>query len=393
MISYSKQSISEKDIGEVKKVLKSDYLTQGPKVPIFEEKIRKYVGAKFATAVSSASAALHLSCIALGLKKNDLLWTVPNTFVASATCGLHCGAKIDFVDINDDDHNISIEELEKKLKVAKEKKQLPKVLVTVHFSGLPVNQEKIYILSKKYGFKILEDASHALGAKYKNEKVGSCKWSDMTVFSFHPVKPITTAEGGVITTNNKKYFEQVAKLRTHGITKKLNDLKKKIKKKWYYEFQSLGFNYRMSEIHAALGISQLEQLDKFLIKRNKLALRYFKKMKLLNFILPVMDKYKYSTFHLFVIKIDFNKIKLSYDRVFDKLILNGLHVNLHYLPVHLHPYFRKLGFKDGDFPVSEKYSKCAISIPIYYQMNNKTQDKIINLLKKISDTSKVKRFN
>jgi len=393
MISYSKQSISKKDIEEVKKVLKSDYLTQGPKVPIFEEKIKKYVGAKFATAVSSASAALHLSCIALGLKKNDFLWTVPNTFVASATCGLHCGAKIDFVDINDDDNNISIEELEKKLKVARKKKKLPKVLVTVHFSGLPVNQEKIYILSKKYGFKILEDASHALGAKYKNEKVGSCKWSDMTVFSFHPVKPITTAEGGVITTNNKRYFEQVAKLRTHGITKKLNHLKRKIKKKWYYEFQNLGFNYRMSEIHAALGISQLEQLDKFLIKRNKLALRYLKKMKLLNFILPVMDNYKYSTFHLFVIKIDFNKIKISYDKIFDKLISNDLHVNLHYLPVHLHPYFRKLGFKNGDFPVSEKYSKCAISIPIYYQMNNKTQDKIINLLKKISDTGKVKKYN
>jgi UDP-4-amino-4,6-dideoxy-N-acetyl-beta-L-altrosamine transaminase len=390
MISYSKQFISNKDIEAVKKVLKSNYLTQGTKVPIFEKKIRKYVGAKYATAVSSASAALHLSCIALGLKKNDYLWTVPNTFIASATCGLHCGAKIDFVDINEDDHNISIAELEKKLKIAKKKKKLPKILVTVHFSGLPVNQDKIYILSKKYGFKILEDASHALGAKYKTEKVGSCKWSDMTVFSFHPVKPITTAEGGVITTNNKKYFEQVAKLRTHGITKNLSDLKKKIKKKWYYEFQNLGFNYRMSEIHAALGISQLDKLDKFLIKRNKLALRYLKKMKLLNFILPSKDIYKYSTFHLFVIKIDFSKIKLSYDKIFDKLISKGLHVNLHYLPVHLHPYFKKLGFKNGDFPVSEKYSKCAISIPIYYQMNNRTQDKVINVFKKISDTNTVR---
>ena len=390
MISYSKQFISNKDIEAVKKVLKSDYLTQGSKVPIFEEKIRKYVGAKYATAVSSASAALHLSCIALGLKKNDFLWTVPNTFVASATCGLHCSAKIDFVDINEDDHNISIDELEKKLKIAKKKRKLPKVLVAVHFSGLPVNQKKIHILSKQYGFKILEDASHALGAKYKKEKVGSCKWSDMTVFSFHPVKPITTAEGGIITTNNKKYFEQVAKLRTHGITKNLNDLKKKINKKWYYEFQNLGFNYRMSEIHAALGISQLDKLNKFLIKRNKLALRYFKKLKVSNFILPAMDKDKYSTFHLFVIKIDFNKIKLTYDRVFNKLISHGLHVNLHYLPVHLHPYFKKLGFKNGDFPVSEKYSKCAISIPIYYQMSNKTQDKIINLLKKISNTGKFK---
>ena len=390
MISYSKQFISNKDIEAVKKVLKSNYLTQGTKVPIFEKKIRKYVGAKYATAVSSASAALHLSCIALGLKKNDYLWTVPNTFIASATCGLHCGAKIDFVDINEDDHNISIAELEKKLKIAKKKKKLPKILVTVHFSGLPVNQDKIYILSKKYGFKILEDASHALGAKYKREKVGSCKWSDMTVFSFHPVKPITTAEGGVITTNNKKYFQQVAKLRTHGITKNLSDLKKKIKKKWYYEFQNLGFNYRMSEIHAALGISQLDKLDKFLIKRNKIALRYLKKMKLLNFILPSKNKYKYSTFHLFVIKIDFNRIKLSYDKVFDKLISKGLHVNLHYLPVHLHPYFKKLGFKNGDFPISEKYSKCAISIPIYYQMSNKTQDKVINVLKKISDTNIVR---
>jgi UDP-4-amino-4,6-dideoxy-N-acetyl-beta-L-altrosamine transaminase len=390
MISYSKQFISKKDIEAVKKVLKSNYLTQGSKVPIFEKKIRKYVGTKYATAVSSASAALHLSCIALGLKKNDFLWTVPNTFVASATCGLHCGAKVDFVDINENDHNISVDELEKKLKIAKKKKKLPAVVVTVHFSGLPVNQEKIYMLSKKYGFKILEDASHALGAKYKGEKVGSCKWSDMTVFSFHPVKPITTAEGGIITTNNKKYFEHVEKLRTHGITKNFNDLKKKIKKKWYYEFQDLGFNYRMSELHAALGISQLDKLDKFLIKRNKLALRYFKKMKSFNFILPEKDNHKYSTFHLFVIKIDFKKIKLSYNKIFDKLISKGLHVNLHYLPVHLHPYFRKLGFKNGDFPISEKYSKCAISIPIYYQMNNKTQDKVINLLKKISDTNVVK---
>ncbi len=381
MIPYSKQFVSADDIKSVVKVLKSDFLTQGKQVPKFENKIKKFVGAKYAVAVSSASAALHLSCIALGLKKNDILWTVPNTFVASASCGLHCGAKIDFVDIDKNTNNISIYELEKKLKKAKKSKKLPKILIPVHFSGFPYEQDKIFKLSKKYKFKIIEDASHALGAKYKNINVGSCKWSNITVFSFHPVKPITTGEGGVITTNSKECYEILSKLRTHGITKNLNELNKKINSKWYYEQQLLGFNYRMSDIHASLGISQLKKINVFLKHRSKIANIYDKKLLHPLIVLPKKDKEYISTYHLYVIKLKLKKINRSYDYIFKKIQSKGIGINLHYLPVHLHPLFRKMGFKKGDFPSAEKYSKCAISIPIYFGLKNKDQKKVINIIK------------
>jgi len=381
MIPYSKQFVSADDIKSVVKVLKSDFLTQGKQVPKFENKIKKFVGAKYAVAVSSASAALHLSCIALGLKKNDILWTVPNTFVASATCGLHCGAKIDFVDIDKNTNNISIYELEKKLKKAKKSKKLPKILIPVHFSGFPYEQDKIFKLSKKYKFKIIEDASHALGAKYKNINVGCCKWSNITVFSFHPVKPITSGEGGVITTNSKECYEILSKLRTHGITKNLNELNKKINSKWYYEQQLLGFNYRMSDIHASLGISQLKKINVFLKYRSNIANIYDKKLLHPLIVLPKKDKDYISTYHLYVIKLKLKKINRSYDYIFKKIQSKGIGINLHYLPVHLHPLFRKMGFKRGDFPLAEKYSKCAISIPIYFGLKNKDQKKVINIIK------------
>ena len=317
MIPYSKQYISNDDINEVKKVLKSNFLTQGNVVKKFEEKISEYVGSKYAVAVSSASAGLHISCLALNLKKDDILWTVPNTFVASASCGLHCGAKIDFVDIDIKTKNISIDYLTEKLKISKKNNTLPKILIPVHFAGQPTLQEEIYYLSKKYNFKIIEDASHSLGSRRLNNKVGNCKWSNLTVFSFHPVKPITTAEGGVITTNDKRYYEDLKILRDHGILRDREKLK--IKSYWYYEQIKLGFNYRMNEIQAALGIGQLKKLDKFTNFRNKAANFYIKHLKGLPIYLPTIEQNNLSSFHLFVISFNEKKKSYSYDNIFNKL--------------------------------------------------------------------------
>ena len=381
MIPYSKQNIANDDIKSVVKVLKSKILTQGKEVIKFEKNIAKFVGSKYSIAVSSASAALHLSCLALELKKNEILWTVPNTFIASASCALHCQAGVDFVDIDEATSNISIDKLKAKLIIAKKKKCLPKVLVPVHFAGQPTQQKEIYNLSKKYKFKIIEDASHSLGAFHKKERVGSCKWSDLTVFSFHPVKPITTAEGGIITTNNKKYYEKLIKLRNHGISRNYNELK--IKSNWYYEQQLLGFNYRMNEIQASLGTSQLKKIKKFNDKRNMIANFYYTHLKKLPIKLPLINKENYSSFHLFVIKADRNIIKRSYDKIYKDLIAKGLGVNLHYLPVHLHPVFKKLGFKKGDFPISEKHASSAFSIPVFYTLKNNELKKIVKILKKV----------
>ena len=381
MIPYSKQYISNDDINEVKKVLKSKFLTQGNVVENFEKKICKYVGSKYAVAVSSASAGLHIACIALNLKKNDILWTVPNTFIASASCGLHCGAKVDFVDIDRKTKNISIDSLVEKLKIANKKKILPKILVPVHFAGQPTLQEEIYYLSKKYNFKIIEDASHSLGSIRLKNKVGNCKWSNFTVFSFHPVKPITTAEGGVVTTNDKKYYENLKILRNHGI---LRDKKKfKIKSYWYYEQIKLGFNYRMNEIQAALGISQLKKLDKFNYFRNKVANYYIKHLKGLPIYLPTIEKNNLSSFHLFVISFNEEKVKYTYDEIFKLLRKNGIGVNLHYLPLHLHPIFKKMGFRKGDFPISEEHSRTSFSIPLFYKISKKDQLRVIKVLKNI----------
>ena len=383
MIPYNKQFVSADDIKSVVRVLKSDFLTQGQEVPKFENKLKKFVGSKYAVAVSSASAALHLSCLALGLKKNDIFWTVPNTFVASASCGLHCDANVDFVDIDKNTNNISIIELEKKLKIAKKQRKLPKILIPIHFSGFPYEQDTIYKLSKKYNFKVIEDASHALGSRYKNIPVGNCKWSDLAVFSFHPVKTITTGEGGVITTNSKKYYDILCKLRTHGITKNVNEYKRKINSKWYYEQQLLGFNYRMSDIHASLGTSQLKKIHAFVKRRNKIAKIYDKELNHPLVVLPKKNKNYISTYHLYVIKFELDKIKKSYDYIFKKFQSKKIGVNLHYLPVHLHPLYKKMGFKKGDFPISEKYAQKSFSIPLYYKIKRNEQFKVINCIKKI----------
>lgn len=381
MIPYSKQNISNEDIKYVTKVLKSKFLTQGNEIKKFEKKINKFTGSKYSVALSSASAALHLSCLALNLNKKKILWTVPNTFVASATCGLHCGAKIDFVDIDEETNNICIKKLEKKLRLSKKKKSLPNILIPVHFGGQPTDQKEIHSLSKKYGFDIIEDASHSLGSKHLGEKVGSCKWSDVTVFSFHPVKPITTAEGGIVTTNNKIVYDKLIELRNLGISR---DYKKmRIKSKWYYELKSLGFNYRMNEIQAALGLSQLKNIIKFNKFRNKIAKIYFKELKNTSLILPKIKKNNYSSFHLFVVKFKESKMKKSYDQIYKQLIKKKIGVNLHYLPVHLHPFFKKFGFKKGNFPVSERHSRTALSIPMFYKIKKNELSRVIKILKKM----------
>ena len=384
MIPYGRHSISREDIKNIKQVLKSNWLTQGPLVEKFEKKICKFVGAKYAVATNSASSALHISCLAIGLKSNQYFWTVSNSFVASANCGLHCGAKVDFVDIDKNTWNISPELLKNKLFKIKDKKKVPKILIPVHFSGQSTEQEKIKKLSKKYNFKIIEDASHSLGGIYKGEKIGSCKWSDITVFSFHPVKTITTAEGGIAVTNDISVYKKLLKLRNNGITKNYLEYKKKIKSIWYYEQHSLGFNYRMNELEASLGITQLKRIKKFIKKRNLIAKRYMKLLKNLPLQLPTIKKYNYSTFHLFVVRLKSNLIKeYSYDKFFNKIRKSGIGINLHYLPIHLQPYFKKLGFKKNYLKNSEDYSKEAISLPIYNDLTLKDQKKVVNTLKYI----------
>ena len=391
MIPYGTQEIDRKDINSVIKVLKSKLITQGPQVPKFENKICDYVSSKYAVAVNSATSALHISCLALNLKKNDILWTVPNTFVASANCGLYCGAKIDFVDIDPLSWNISIAKLEEKLKIAKKIKKLPKILVSVHFTGQPTIQEKIKNLSNKFGFLIIEDASHSLGALRNSIRVGSCKWSDITVFSFHPVKMITTGEGGMAVTNNKKIYMKLKMYREHGITRDKELISKKSGGAFFkslgrspqFEQQLLGYNYRMTDISAALGISQMGKLEKFLKKRNSLANYYIKKLKKnKNIQLQQIDKKNYSSYHIFVIRIKLDQIKNDYTYIFDKLRKNNIIVNLHYLPVHLHPYYQKLGFKAGDYPESEKYSKEALTIPLFTTITRKQQDYVIEQINK-----------
>jgi UDP-4-amino-4,6-dideoxy-N-acetyl-beta-L-altrosamine transaminase len=379
-LKYSTQTISKKDILNVSKVLKSEFLTQGPKTIEFENKIKLLVGSKYALATNSGSSALLLACKALSLKSGDLFWTVPNSFVATANCGILCGLKIDFVDIDPDTWNISIDNLEKKLKKAKKRKKLPKLIIVVHLGGLPANPLRLKNLSKKYKFKIVEDASHSFGGKYYYNRVGCSKWSDITVFSFHPVKIITTGEGGCCTTNQKKYYEKLKILANNGITKETKNFKFKNLGPWYYEQHSIGYNFRMNDIQSTLGISQLKNLYSFLKKRNKIAKIYRNYLKNLPIKFQKIEKNIYSSYHLFIIKLDV-KHKYLHRKFFNYLRSKNIFVNLHYLPIHLQPFYRKFGFKKNQFPVAEEYGKTAISIPIYPNLKRKEQFKIINLIK------------
>ena len=381
MIPFSRHQINSGDIRSVVKVLKSNFLTTGKQVPIFEKKLTKITKAKFAFACNSGSSALHLACLALGLKKGDVVWTAPNTFAASANCVLNCGAKIDFVDIDSETWNISLEQLKKKLISAKKRKKLPKVIIPIHFAGQPSSQIEIKKLSKKYNFKIIEDASHSIGAKHFKEPVGSCKWSDLTVFSFHPVKIVTTGEGGAVLTNNLNYAERIKIFRENGITSNRKFFRQKSYYPSYYEQVNTGYNYRMSDISAALGISQLKNLKKFIKNRNKIAKTYQVLLKGTSLKFQKILPKNYSSFHLFVIQFNPKYLKIAYGKVFNYFKKKGYFVNLHYKALHLNPFYKNLGFKKGQFPVSEKYSERSLSLPIFVGLKNKEVKKIVKILK------------
>ena len=384
MIPYGKQVISKDDIQSVIKTLKSDWLTQGPKVPDFENLVSENVGSNFAIAFNSATSALHLACKSLNLKKGDIVWTSPNSFVASANAAIYCGAKVDFVDIDPLTYNLSVEKLEQKLIYAKKKKCLPKIIIPVHFAGQSCDMKSIYNLSKKYKFKIIEDASHAIGSSYENQKVGNCKYSSITVFSFHPVKIITTAEGGIATTNNRKIAERLIRDRSHGITRNQKSFKKVYKDEiWNYQQVDLGFNYRMSDMHAALGISQLQRLEEFVCKRHQIANYYNSELSSTGICLPHQNLKTYSSFHLYPIRVSKNKGGISQRKLFNYLRENNIGVNLHYIPIYRHPYFRELGFKKGYCEEAENHFKEVISLPMYSSLRKKEQKFIIETIKSI----------
>ena len=380
-IPYGKQNINQQDIDAVIAVLKSDWLTQGPMIERFEQAVAAYCQVSYAVAVSSATAALHLSCLALNLESGDRFWTSPNTFVASANCGLYCGAKVDFVDIDPVTYNLSIDELEKKLILAEKNNCLPKVIIPVHLAGQSCEMDRIYALSKRYGFKIIEDASHAIGGRYKNKFIGCCEFSDLAVFSFHPVKIITTGEGGMILTNQEILYEKLMRLRTHGITRNPELMTKESRGSWYYEQLELGFNYRMTDIQAALGLSQINRLDEFVERRKFLANRYNELLQDLPLILPWQHPDTDSSWHLYVIRLKLDKINKSHRQVFEELRQAGIGVNLHYIPVHIQPYYKQLGFKEGYFINSESYYQEVFSIHLYYGLEEENQNRVLDSLR------------
>ncbi|MEW6055161.1 MAG: UDP-4-amino-4,6-dideoxy-N-acetyl-beta-L-altrosamine transaminase [Bdellovibrionota bacterium] len=382
-IPYAKQFISPEDIQAVVDVLRSDFLTQGPAILNFEKAVAKFCEAKHAVAISNATAALHLACLAVGLKPGEWLWTVPNTFVASANCALYCGAKVDFVDIDPATYNISIDALKAKLASAEREGKLPRVLVPVHFSGQSCEMAEIAELAEKYGFAVIEDASHAIGGEYKNRKVGSCAYSDMTILSFHPVKIITTGEGGMVLTNNAEYADRISRLRTHGITRDPNLMTHPAEGPWYYQQIELGFNYRMTDIQAALGHSQLKNLNAFIDRRRQLAERYFEKLEHLPLRLPWRHPDSLSAFHLFVVRLKLDQISKTQSQVFKDLHRAGVLVNLHYIPVHLQPYYMAMGFHKGQFAEAEKYYSEAMSLPMYVGLTEEEQDEVVSRLSEV----------
>ena len=383
MIPYGKQDISQADIDSVVAVLQSDFLTQGSQVPLFEKTVADYCRAQHAVAVNSATSALHIACLALGLGEGDTLWTSPNTFVASANCGLYCGATVDFVDIDPKTYNMCAEKLEQKLIQAQTQNKLPKIVIPVHFAGQSCDMRRIYQLGQQYGFKIIEDASHAIGGKYLDKPIGGCQYSDITVFSFHPVKIITTAEGGLATTNQPGLAEKMQLLRSHGITRDEKLMTKESEGGWYYQQVELGFNYRMTELQAALGVSQMARLENFVAIRHQLQQRYDELLENLPVITPYQSPDSYSALHLYPIQISLDKVKKSHKQVFDELRQNGIGVNLHYIPVHLQPYYQNMGFKQGDYPNAENYYSQAISIPMFQGLTFEMQDQVVEVLKKV----------
>lgn len=379
MIPYGRQDITQSDIDAVVEVLESDFLTQGPAVPEFEQAVAKYCGAKHAVATNSATSALHIACLALGLTEGDWLWTSPITFVASANCGLYCGAKVDFVDIDSRTYNLSPQALEEKLINAEKKGQLPKIVIPIHLCGQSCEMEAIYKLSQQYGFKIIEDASHAIGGKYQDKLIGNGQYSDIVIFSFHPVKIITTGEGGMAVTNNQSLAEKMSLLRSHGITRDPNQMTQIPDGPWYYQQIDLGFNYRMTDIQAALGISQMQRLEQYISKRHDIAENYNKMIGGLPVTIPHQHSDCYSAFHLYVIRVNKNA-PVSHKVLFKNLRAKNIGVNLHYIPVHTQPYYKNLGFKTGDFPNAENYYKEAISLPMYSSLTDVDQEYVSKAL-------------
>jgi len=377
-IPYGRQSISEEDIRAVTDTLRSDHLTQGPAVPAFEDAIKNYCGAAHAVAVNSATSALHLACLALGVDKDDTVWTSPVTFVASANCVLYCGARIDFVDIDPATFNISVAALAEKLaQTAKTGGKLPKAVITVDMCGQSCDMAGVHALAQQYGFKVIEDASHAVGARYRNGPVGDCRYSDIVIFSFHPVKIITTGEGGMALTNDAELARKMALLRSHGITREASEMTGPPEGPWYYQQIDLGFNYRMTDLQAALGASQLRRLEEWVVRRNALASRYQGKLNGLALTLPATVSDAYSGWDLYVVQV---KEKSRRKEIFTGLREDGIGVNVHYIPVHLQPYYRKLGFQAGQFPAAEDYYRGAISIPLFSSMTDADQDRVIACL-------------
>lgn len=383
MIYYGKQNINEEDIQSVIDVLKSDFLTQGPAIEKFERTVADYCGAKYAVAVTNATSALHIACKAAGLGHGNVLWTSPITFTASSNCGRYCGADVDFVDIDDNTYNMSADILEEKLKQAKKDGKLPKVVVPVHLAGQSCDMERIHTLSKEYGFTVIEDASHATGADYKDTKVGSCKYSDMTVFSFHPVKIVTTGEGGMVLTNSKKLYEKLCLYRSHGITRDSDLMTHEADGPWYYQQIELGYNYRMTDIQAALGTSQMQRLDEFVARRRHLAARYDELLKDLPLRTPYQHPDTKPSWHIYVVRVDFDKVKKTKKQIFAEMKERGIVLNLHYIPVHTQPYYEKLGHKPEECPVSLRYYKEAFTLPLYYNLTDEQQDEIVKALKEV----------
>lgn len=384
MIPYGKQDISQTDIDAVVEVLQSDWLTQGPMVPQFEQAVANKVGAQYAVAVNSATSALHIACLALGLESGDWLWTSPISFVASANCGLYCGAQVDFVDIDSKTYNLNVEALATKLEQAEKEGKLPKVLIPVHFSGQACDMAEIRLLSQKYGFSIIEDASHAIGGAYQNKPIGCNAYSDITIFSFHPVKILTTGEGGMALTNHDDLFLRMQAFRSHGITRDIGKMHGPSHGAWYYEQLDLGFNYRMTDIQAALGLSQLERLEQFVVKRRQLAGVYDEALSNLPLIRPYQSPDTCSAFHLYVVQVDASNSPASRNDLFAYLRQAGIGVNVHYIPIYRQPYYQQMNhYQTQHFIEAERYYANAITLPLHFGLQNEAQQMVVESLQKI----------
>lgn len=379
MIPYGRQDINEEDIASVVEVLRSDWLTQGPSVPRFEKLVAEYSGAGYGVAVNSATSALHIACLAMDLGPGDRLWTSPNTFVASANCALYCGAEVDFVDIDPRTYNMSTQRLEEKLKEAEKQNRLPKVVIPVHFAGQSCDMASIRVLSNHYGFRVIEDASHAVGGRYLGGKVGSCVYSDITVFSFHPVKIVTTGEGGMAVTNDAGLADRMMRLRTHGITNRPESMRPRSEEElWNYQQTDLGFNYRMTDLQAALGISQLKRIDEFVARRHEIAERYDSAFSELPVITPWQHPDSWSSYHLYPVRIRESLCGKTQREFYKALSAAGIGVNMHYIPVHRQPYYEALGFRPGHCPEAESYHREAVSLPMYSAMTEEQQEEVIS---------------